>query len=89
MKELIVETDIISVGEDGKRHPMTVEIGKPYPVGDDFACHIALRGLHDHIAPIMGCDQMQALTLALAVIRGNLKVLANLMGSGLKIQDRQ
>ena len=75
MKELIVETDIVSVGEDGDRHPMTVEIGRPYRVGEDFACHVALRGLHDYMPPAMGCDQMQALILALSLIRANLKVL--------------
>jgi len=75
MTELIVQTDIVSVGEDGERHPMTIEIGKPYPVGDDFACHVALRGLHDHIAPILGVDQMQALTLALSMVKANLTIL--------------
>lgn len=75
MNDLIVETEIVSVGADGTRHPMTIEIGKPYPDGQDFACRVALRGLHDHIAPIIGGDQMQALVLAISLIRSQLQVL--------------
>ena len=75
MNDLIVEASIVCVTDKGDRHPMIVEVGRPYPVAEDFACHVAIRGLHDHIAPIMGSDQMQALTLALSIVKANLEVL--------------
>ena len=75
MKDLIVQSSIICVDEKDKRHSMTVEIGKPCPVGKDFTRHVAIRGLHDHVAPIVGGDQMQAVVLAVSFIRASLRDL--------------
>lgn len=74
-KDLIVETPIDCVADGGKRHHMSVEIGRPQPVGEDFQCHWAIRGLNNFTAPVVGGDAIQSITRALAMVRSSLGVL--------------
>ena len=51
---------------DGNRLGVTIEIGSPYQCGpEEWACSVALNGLHDKLRDIRGGDALQALCLAL------------------------
>ncbi|HMQ04244.1 MAG TPA: DUF3658 domain-containing protein [Pyrinomonadaceae bacterium] len=73
MQEVIVaETVLYSVDKDGRQFDIGVMIGQPYEheLGD-WACPVALVGLHGRFPDIHGIDSFQSLTLALRLI-GNL-----------------
>lgn len=49
----------------GPRRAVTIRIGKPYQVGRaDWACPVALVGLHAKLDDVHGADSFQALMLA-------------------------
>jgi len=56
------------VGErDGRQFEITVDIGQPYQWGTDpeeWACQVALRGLHENLPDVHGLDAFQAFCLA-------------------------
>ena len=74
-KDLIADTPIDCLTDKGERHRLRVQIGRPEPVGEDFQCQWAIRGLHEITAPIVGGDAVQSLTLTLGMIRSSLAVL--------------
>ena len=50
----------------GDRFEIVLEIGAPYQCGpEEWACPVALRGLHDKLRDMRGAYALQALCLAL------------------------
>ncbi len=60
-----------AVWPDGSIHDAIIEIGRPYPRGKSFSCPIRVSGLLPDYSPpdIGGFDEMQAVTLSLALVR--------------------
>jgi hypothetical protein len=68
------------------RLEIAVEIGKPYQCGEEeWACPIALHGLHDGLPDVRGPDAFQALCLT---IRLALSLLTGFKEKGGKILYR-
>lgn len=60
------------LAEDESRGPFTIRIGigQPHPIaGADWACSVALEGLHDHLSDQRGIDAFQSLMLAQKLAR--------------------
>jgi hypothetical protein len=66
----IASSEIICVSADGRRLRVTAQVGKPYrtPEGE-WGCHAALVGLHGSLGPVRGEDSLQALSLAISLLR--------------------
>jgi len=63
-------TTFLAVYSDGRRVPVEVRIGVPEPVGHgEWACAVTLTGLYERLAPMHGGDPLQALTLAVGLVR--------------------
>jgi len=57
--------ELLAVHADGRRVSITLRIGLPYEFSaEEWACPVALDGLHDRLADIHGIDAWQALNLA-------------------------
>ena len=71
---------------NGSRFEIVVEIGEPYQCSpEEWACPVALRGLHDRLRDMHGGDALQALCLA---IRLAFSLLAAFKDEGGKIFHR-
>ena len=61
----IAEVSFLAQLPEGAARPITIRIGRPEQVGPgEWACAVAMEGLHDRLAPVRGADALQALTLA-------------------------
>lgn len=70
MADTIAETTVIMVSPKGEKTPIHLEIGCPYRIsGKGAACPVAMRGLYDELPDIHGADTLQALGLALGLMR--------------------
>jgi hypothetical protein len=66
----VARVELLGVGADGKRFPISLEIGQPYKVDDHlWACPVAVGGLYERLAEQRGADALQALGLAMGLMR--------------------
>lgn len=69
-RELIAETMIYAVGPDGNGFDIHMTVATPYQADTgEWACSVALSGLHRDSAVIRGVDSWQALVLAMRLAR--------------------
>ena len=70
MDEIVATTSLECVNSAGERLQVLVEIGRPYraPEGE-WACPVAMRGLHNSLPDVRGEDSLQALCLAASLVR--------------------
>src|SRR6266498_1520113 len=70
MSEIIATTTLDCVNSLGERNQVIVEIGRPYrAAGGEWACPVAMRGLHNTLQDVRGQDSLQALCLAASLVR--------------------
>lgn len=63
-------TVFLAVHRDGRRVPVEVRIGQPELVAPgEWACAATLAGLHEKLVPMRGGDPLQALLLAVGLVR--------------------
>ena len=80
MDEVVTTTQVLCVHPSGVRSQVTIQVGRPYLLEDgDAACPVALLGLHDRLHDVHGVDSLQALALALALVR---KLLGGFVSNG-------
>lgn len=73
MDDLIASLELVALRPDGVRKPIHVQVGRPHPDGKGtWACPIFTEGLDDKPRNIYGEDSMQALCLALRMVRFHL-----------------
>lgn len=70
MVEIVATSSLDCVNSVGERYQVMVEIGRPYraPEGE-WACPVAMRGLHNSLPDVRGEDSLQALCLAASLVR--------------------
>jgi hypothetical protein len=69
-----VEVEYRIVRTNGAPAPLIIRIGKPYEISqDEWACAVSMMGLHPRLADIHAQDALQALGLAMALIRSLLE----------------
>jgi hypothetical protein len=70
MSEIVATTTVDCVNSLGEHAQVIVEIGRPYraPEGE-WACPVAMRGLHNSLRDVRGEDSLQALCLAASLVR--------------------
>ena len=67
--EHVAERTLIAVRPDGSEQRITLAIGTPYRASEgDWACPVALDGLHPDLANQHGVDSWQALQLACQLV---------------------
>lgn len=64
---------------DGTEVPVQAMVGVPYPDGDDWGCPAALHGVDGRYRDIFGISGLQAMCLAMKLIRTQ---LVHLLGQG-------
>lgn len=65
-RELIAERTFYVVSDDGHGFEIRLRVGKPYQMeSGDWACPVALSGLHGRLPEMHGVDSWQALMLAI------------------------
>jgi hypothetical protein len=65
MTDWIAEATFVAHPAQGATREVTLRLGRPAPVGPaEWACAVALDGLHEPLAPVRGADALQALALA-------------------------
>jgi len=70
MQDTIAERELIGIRNDGEKVLLRLRIGRPYPASDiDWACPVAVDGLHKRLADQHGVDSFQSLALAQALCR--------------------
>ena len=70
LPEKIIETSLDCVDQTGQRSRLVVELGRPYrALEGEWACPVAIHGLHDRLQDVRGEDSLQALCLAVSLIR--------------------
>ena len=68
--EIVLQTPIDCLAPSGERFTISVEIGRPYKIGDEpWACPVKIRGLYDNLPDIRGEDALQSLCLAASLAR--------------------
>ena len=68
--EPIAERTIYAVTKEGDGFEVRLAIGRPYRVeSGDWACPLALDGLHERLHDIHGVDSWQAMMLAVRLIK--------------------
>jgi hypothetical protein len=72
--EVFVEQPLIAIDIDGHRSEVIIRVGKPMPCDGPYACEIEIMGLDVTPHRIFGGDPMQALHLALQMIRVLLEI---------------
>jgi uncharacterized protein DUF6968 len=78
-------TELLCVRPSGERINVTVAIGHPYPTsGGEWACPVEMSGLHGRLVDIRGIDSLQALCLAVNIVR---ELLASFRADGGRILD--
>jgi len=69
-KELIAERTIYAVSEDGNSFEIRLMIGKPYQTDSgEWACPVALSGLHDRLHDMLGSDSWQSMIVAIHLMK--------------------
>src|SRR5437588_10800137 len=70
MSEIVATSTLDCVNSLGEHQQVIVEIGRPYraPEGE-WACPVAMRGLHNRLPDVRGEDSLQALCLAASLVR--------------------
>ena len=64
----LADRTIVAVSSTGERSDVTLRIGLPREVApNEWACAVAMEGLHHLIHPVHGVDAWQALQLALSL----------------------
>ena len=69
MHDPIAATDLIALFPDGRRKPVRIEIGRPVPDGEDAVCTCVFTEFHDQPLRTYGSDTLQALVLAVRLMR--------------------
>lgn len=83
--EWMVNQDVICVKPDGSEHLVRLRVGCPYQTASgQWACPVDTGGLYNHLPDIVGVDSLQALCLALSLIR---KLLEHFLDAGGTILD--
>jgi len=67
-RELIAERTIYAIDKDSRGFEIRLMVGKPYFDGRDWACPVAMIGLHGVFPDMRGVDSWQALTIAMQLI---------------------
>jgi hypothetical protein len=74
----LVESNYVLEFANKKQTPITVRIGKPYRASaKSWACAVAMQGLLKSMTDVEGQDALQALCLALSVVRQVLEHFVN------------
>ena len=63
---------LVLIGADG-RTPISVRVGRPYAADGGFRCPVQIEGLEPRYADIAGETSLQALCLALRLVRDRLE----------------
>ena len=85
MQPTTAMTEFMCVRPTGERVTVTVAVGHPYPTkAGDWACPIEIAGLHGRLKDIIGIDSLQALSLAIRVVRD---LLTSFVAGGGRIVD--
>ena len=67
-RELIAERTIYAIDKGSRGFEIRLMVGKPYPDRSDWACPVAMIGLHGVFPDMRGVDSWQALTIAMQLI---------------------
>ena len=68
--EVTVASPFVFQSADGVRRRVTLRVGKPYKRSPrDWACPAEIRGLETRYPDMSGANSMQALCLAVAIVR--------------------
>jgi hypothetical protein len=66
----VARRDLTCVESDGSELSVRILVGRPYETGHgSWACPVETRGLHDDHPDIIGSDSLQAICLALSLVR--------------------
>jgi hypothetical protein len=77
-RPVLVESNYVLEFANKKQTPVTVRVGKPYRTSaKGWACPVAMQGLLKSMADVEGQDALQALCLALSVVRQVLEHFVN------------
>ena len=69
---MIATEHLLWLRKDGTEVPIQAGLGLPYERGGAWACPVVLSGVDENYSDIMGDSSMQALQLALRLIRQRL-----------------
>ncbi len=87
MPQIVATSTVDCVNSAGERNQVIVEIGLPYRAPDrapegEWACPVAMHGLHNSLPDVRGEDSLQAICLAASLVR---MLLASFVEDGGKI----
>ena len=77
--EISLATELLLIRADGTETPLTIRIGFPAKHGADWACSCEIAGLESQYPDIYGANSIQALCLALRLVRSR---LCSVIGKG-------
>ena len=74
MKKVTASLEVIGVQRGGERFPIVISIGVPYEEAGSagrvrWACPVAIEGLYSRLADMVGENSLQALCLAIYLVR--------------------
>ena len=70
MSEWIADEPLDAVRKTGERFAVDVRIGRPFQVSaNEWACSVAVQGLHTQLPDVRGGSALQALCVATALAR--------------------
>ncbi len=69
----IATESMVLTTADGERKTITVMVGRPYADGEAFRCPVKVTGLEPQYVDIAGETSLQALCLALRLVRQRLE----------------
>lgn len=68
--DVIASTALPYLPAQGEPQAFRIEIGRPFRVTEgEWACPVALPGLYSELSPLQGEDAVQALSLAMDLVR--------------------
>jgi hypothetical protein len=80
--------DLVFQSTDGAKRPVRVRVGKPYRESPlIWRCPAEIRGFEGRYADLAGVDSMQALCLALALVRFRIEDFIDRGGKVLHTED--
>ena len=72
--DVVGSADLILAASDGTRTPITIRVGCPYQVDAlEWACPVEAHGLEPRFPDMHGTTSLQALCLAVAVVRERIR----------------
>jgi hypothetical protein len=72
--DVVGSADLILAATDGTRTPITIRVGRPYQVDVlEWACPVEVHGLEPRYPDMHGTTSLQALCLAVAVVRERIR----------------